>query len=232
LAILFKDKPKLGLGYLESDAAQISEVFKRRNLIVHNGGKVSRRYLDEVEEEFHATAKLGERIEVDPEYLQKAIDVFEKSFILLCAELWKKLLPSDETRALLNRLAMSHLIAGRWEMARGFSIFLMGDKNQSEYVRLCAEINYWQSFKWSGNYSEISGEVEKADFSAKGILFQLAKAAIVGNHTDFLKKLPKALDTGELSTESLKEWPLFQEVRKLPEIEAMLKITGEPPANS
>ena len=37
----FADKPKLSMGYLEPYRAQVIEIFKRRNLVVHNGARVT-----------------------------------------------------------------------------------------------------------------------------------------------------------------------------------------------
>jgi hypothetical protein len=77
----FRDKPKLSLGYLNDEDAipRIDEVFKRRNLIVHNGGRVSRVYLKEVEESLRKGLKLGEIIDLTPDYLSAAVNLIEHS---------------------------------------------------------------------------------------------------------------------------------------------------------
>lgn len=216
----FKEKLKLGMSYLESDTSRISEVFKRRNLIVHNGGKVSRRYLSEVEEHLRPGVNLGDAIEVSPTYLNASIDLIEEKFVLLGAEAWRKLgsAEAEDGRAtLLISLALERLKEQRWTVAKAFSFFVMNDKNEPEASRLRSQINYWQSFKWSGEYESIRKEVEASDFSAKGLIFQVAHAAISDNYKKVFEMLPAILSSGELKNEDLQDWPLFQGVREQPE---------------
>jgi hypothetical protein len=91
------------------------------------------------------------------------------------------------------------------------------DKTQSEDCRLRGQVNYWQSFKWSGEFDTVREDVEKSDFSAKKDIFQLAYAAITDDFDSFFKLLPKVLETKELKREYLLEWPLFQGARERPE---------------
>jgi hypothetical protein len=214
----FKDKPKLGLGYLDAEKGRLAEIFKRRNVIVHNGGRISRKYFLEVDESLRPGLQLGDVVEVTPDYLNAAIDLIEHQFILIAAELWKKLEPSDQSRgSLLTGLAVECLNERRWLAARGFSYFAMNDKNQVEATRLYAQVNYWQSFKWAGQYDQIRAEVEGLDFSAKSALYQLAHAALTDNFKSFYELLPKILASGELTRNQLASWPLFQAMRERPE---------------
>ncbi|MGB8540719.1 MAG: hypothetical protein WCD49_03685 [Candidatus Acidiferrales bacterium] len=232
--LFFGEKLKLGLSYLQSDKSRLAEIFKRRNLIVHNGGRVSRKYLKEVDAALSAGLKPGDLVEIAPDYLNASIDLIEHQFILVGAELWKKLEPTDPTRgSLLSSLAVQCLTEQRWMTARGFSYFGMNDKNQSEANRLYCQVNYWQSFKWSGQYDEIRDEVEKADFSAKGPLYQLAHAALTDDFECFFSLLPRVLDSGELLKAQLTSWPLFQGMRLDPRFAPFcptisdVKIDGE-----
>lgn len=114
-------------------------------------------------------------------------------------------------------LAVQRLGECRWLMAREFSFFVMNDKSQLESTRLSGQINYWQSFKWSGKYEEVRAEVEDSDLSAKKPLFQLAHAAIRDDFGEFFKMLPGVLESGELMKNDLMRWPLFQGIRQRPE---------------
>jgi hypothetical protein len=214
----FKSKSGLGMSYIDPERHQIAEIFKRRNLIVHNGGRVNRLYFKEVDEPLRVGLKLGDIVEITPDYLNTAIDLIEHQFVLLAAELWKKLTPEDNERGkLLLRLSFDRLMERKWLIARGWSYFVMNDKTQSEDYRLRGQINYWQSFKWSGQYDDVRGAVESSDFSAKSGVFKLAYAAIRDDFDSFFKLLPGVLDRGELTKESLMEWPLFQGARERPE---------------
>jgi hypothetical protein len=219
----------LSMGYLDTEKNRIGEIFKRRNLIVHNGGRVSRRYLQEVhEEDLRRGLKLGDTVEITPDYLSRSIDLIEHEFILLAAELWKKLKPEDQRRGnLLSNLAVQHLNERRWIVARGFSFFAMNDKSQVEATRLSSQINYWQSYKWSGDFEKIRSEVDGADFSAKKPLFQLAHSALRDDFEAFFQLLPRLLESGELLKTQLASWPLFQGVRQRPEFAAFDQSDSE-----
>jgi hypothetical protein len=223
----FKDRPKLGMGYLSNDIGRMAEIFKRRNLVVHNGGRVSRRYFKEVDEALRPGIKLGDVIEVSDSYLHESIDLLEHQFLLLALELWKNLEPLDERRGRFSTsIAVRCLDKKRWLTARGLSQFGINDKNLSEALRLSSQINYWQSFKWAGRYEEIREEVEKTDFSAKAPLFRLAYAAMLDDFELCFKLIPDLLAHDELKKVDLNRWPLFQAVRERPEF-SIYKMTDE-----
>jgi hypothetical protein len=214
----FREKPKLGMSYMDDLKESIVEIFKRRNLIVHNGGRISQRYISEVSDRVRKDLKLGDTIEITTDYLESATNVLEQGLLLLSAELWKKLDASNEARAtLLLEVSVARLAQRRWDVARGLSRFVMNDKNEPEATQLRAKINYWQSFKWPGEYDKIRNEVESSDFTAKGSLFQLAHDAIIDDFKGVFTKLPKLLESGELDRNSLETWPLFQAIRQRPE---------------
>ena len=72
-----KDKAKLEFGTEFSSRFQpaitnLAEVIARRNIIAHNDGRIDRKYLREVR---GSTARLGEIVQLDANYLREAIDL-------------------------------------------------------------------------------------------------------------------------------------------------------------
>lgn len=205
----FKNVPKLSMGYLKID--DIIEVFQRRNIIVHNGGIVNSIYLSKVK----TNLKKGEKVHVIPMYINKAINIFELNFILIAAELWKKLEPKNDKRSdILIDIALEHLKMERWDIAEGLSYFVMNDKQLPESSQLVGKINYWQSLKWSGNIKKLESEIENVDLSAKKPKFQLALYALKNDNDQFFELLPGLLKSEELSKDDLQSWPLFREIRQ------------------
>jgi hypothetical protein len=124
----FRNKPGLGMSYIEPDRHRIDEIFKRRNVIVHNGGRVNRIYLKEVEELLRMGLKLDDLVEVTPDYLNTAIDLIEHQFVLIAAELWKKMNPEDDERStVLLGISIARLMEKKWMIARGLSYFVMNE---------------------------------------------------------------------------------------------------------
>ena len=58
------------------------------------------------------------------DYLVEAISCFERCFILIASELWKKLEKDDNSRGeVLIDITYDHLIAERWKIAETLSYF-------------------------------------------------------------------------------------------------------------
>ncbi len=223
-----RDKPKLGLGYLDASKDELREIFLRRNLVVHTGGIVNSIYLRDVPESVRKDLKVGEKVDVSREYLARAIDLLDYGFTLVISEMWKKLNPVDEKRATdLLAIGFAHLEAGRWECARYVSDFVVRDKGLSEDMRLRAQVNYWQSFKWEGRYEEIRSEIEGLDFSAKAPIFQLAQAALRDDYDRCFELLPPLLDGRVLTRDSLETWPLFKNLCQQERCTQYLQIKAE-----
>src|ERR1035441_7706546 len=160
----FRTKTHIPMPYLERDQDGVSEIFKRRNLVVHNGGIVNRHYLSTVSETVSKGVKEGDRLPVDEKYLTTAIDLIEPNLVLIACELWQKWeRASKERPTTLLAIAYESLRAERWVVAERLSKFMMDDKNTEESLRLVGQINYWQSLKWQGRYEEIRTAVENAD---------------------------------------------------------------------
>jgi hypothetical protein len=98
----FANASGLGLTYetLSIDPAVVREVFQRRHIIIHNAGRVSRRYLQNTD---HAgePPPLGEVLRIDASYVDRAIDELDTVGNLLAVGAWAKLLPDEEQLALI-----------------------------------------------------------------------------------------------------------------------------------
>ena len=212
-----KERVNLSMGYLNAAKDNLIEVYQRRNLLIHNGGRVNSIYLSKVKRHLTESLARDEVLDVPPEYLSAAIELFELNFMLIGAELWKKLNPIDEERpTTLINIAFSHLLKERWRIAEGLSYFVMSDKQISERSQMIGQLNYWQSVKWQGRFEDIRKEVEQADFSARDSLYQLGQLALLNKNEAFFSLLPDVLRSGKLTIEDLRAWPVFREMREDP----------------
>jgi hypothetical protein len=211
----FKNRLKLSCGYLNDFYISISDAFQIRNLIVHNGGIVNQIFLSKVTSDVYKRLKPGARVFIDIKYLDNILTCFERCFILIASELWKKLDPDDTNRSnVLINISYGHLVAERWEIAEGLSHFIINDAKQQQINKFIAQINYWQSIKWQGRFNEIKETVMSADYSATNELFPLSKAVLLDDFDTFFKLLPNAIKKGDLPKGALTNWPLFREIRK------------------
>lgn len=224
-----RQNANLGMGYLEKHKDELTEIFQRRNLIVHNGGIVNSIYLSKVAPSIKGKTKLGAKIRTSRRYVDNAIDLLEQTFVLVAAELWYRQSAdqSEEIAAVLASISFEHLVQERWSVAEGISKFIMSGKGLPEITHLFAKLNYWQAIKWQGRYAEIQHEVEHADFSGKNLVSQLALNALAGRVSEFFVLLPEVI-TGDMKPElvghkityeDLETWPIFRDIRRVAEYE-------------
>jgi hypothetical protein len=207
---------KLSMGYLKRDKDEIVESFQRRNVIVHNSGFVNSTYETNVSDSVKWNGPEEFPIQFHRSYLDSRINAFERTFILIAAELWKIVQPEDQNRDhVLWELSWKHLTEERWEVSEGLSYFGMNDGKMPESGRLVHRMNYWQCLKWQGRFAEIEKDVRSYDCSAKEAKFRVAKAALLDSEDEFFESAKEVIEREEITEEDLKNWPIFRKMRKL-----------------
>lgn len=212
-----KKKAKLRMSYLELSLDKMHEVQRRRNLLVHNDGIVNRIYLSDLPEELRGGLNIGDNITVELDYLNLSIELFELNCILVSAELWKKISPSDTQRAeLLLYLAYDNLVKKRWKTTEGLSYFCMKDARMSQVYKKLAKLNYWLSIKRQGRWEEVVEEANGEDFSDVKRRYRLGWLALCEKKDEFFELVPEVIKVGDITAGELKKFPIFAEVRKDP----------------
>lgn len=224
---MLKSDLHLGLSYIDPIKEELIEIYQRRNLIVHNGGTVNSIYLSKVHEDFRKGIKLNDHLFIDKSYLDNATNLLQKSFILIAAELWKKLDKTDKTRGgILSDIVYENLLKSRWSICEGLTQFMINDANLEPTDKVIAQLNYWLCKKECEQIEEIKSELDKANFSDKKEIFQLALVALKDDVESFFKILPSAIDSKQLDIESLEEFPIFRTIRETPEYEKFKSDSG------
>lgn len=103
--LFLKDRAKLELGNLFKDDNAVLidkfvEISARRNIYVHNGGKVDRKYIRETKITTH---KVGSVIKIDSNYLKDAINIMSQIAKLLTCEVLKNIYNTTNYSTLLKR---------------------------------------------------------------------------------------------------------------------------------
>jgi len=219
-----KDQIKLSMSYLENHKSELIEACQRRNLYVHNGGVVNSIYLKNCHFEEDKSPEIGESLSCNRKYIEDTLSAFEKSFLLIAAELWKKNEPENRDRfQILNHMSYEHICGGRYDIASSLAFFLQGDKKQKESDRMKAQINYWQARKWADDFESVRKDIEEADFSAKDTLYILSRHTLLDEFDEAFKLLPELIRTKKLSVSEAEEWPLFKKIRVEPRYDEMMK---------
>ena len=212
---LLKSDLKLGLGYLNDINDELVEIYQRRNLLVHNGGIINSIYYSKVNPKNRTGLQIGQKLKINKEYLDNSINKLQKSFILIGAELWKKVESDNTNRSeILTDIVYENLLYSRWDLAEGLCYFILKDPVTSPVDKAIAQLNYWLCQKEKGNYKTIESELKKADYSDKKEIFQLGLYALRNEIEEFFKILPIALDSKQINIERLEEFPIMRKVRE------------------
>lgn len=231
-----KEQMKLSMSYLDEYQDILVEACQRRNLYVHNGGVVNSIYLKNCTFKVNKQPDPGEKLSCDADYIESILTAFEKTFLLIAAELWKKNEPESEKRfKILNNMSYEHICNKRYDIGAALAFFLWGDKGQKESSRITAQINYWQAKKWSDDFTEARKDIERADFSAKDPLFILAKHVLLDEFDEAFNLLPDIIRSEKIDLVDIVEWPLFKNLReqsKFEEIESEFGLDSNAKGNS
>ena len=218
----FKSRMKIDMTLLVPDWAQWEEYFQRRHVILHAGGRATERYLSNVTwrkvEPHISRPSLGDKLDVNDTYLDHAINVFEVSGLLLCQEVWRKLVPEDGERrhspaSGLPDVVYRRLLSRHWYVSGRLATWGEQDPEASEDTMLICKFNRWLSIKRQGHWTEVEEEVKTFNCSAKNRKYTVARASLLEQADEFFKLLPKALGSADIGIEALKEWPIFDEMR-------------------
>jgi hypothetical protein len=216
----FRDRPL----QIEFEANALSwgetqELFQRRHIIVHHGGRVSRRYLQKTPDMGTSPPSLGSLLEPDADYVARSVDLVLVLGTLVSSRLLTKLLPPSavSTEApVLADLVYELLQAGRWDAAG--AVAKAGEElskilESSESTRLRFRCNAWLCRKRLDGIDSIRDEVEAWDTSALSGVFPLVQAALLDQVDLAYELLPAALESEEISLGDLREWPILEELR-------------------
>lgn len=212
----FKKDSSLRLNFdsLCIDRAALSEVFQRRHIIVHNGGQVSRRYLQNTS--LTDPPPLNQFLAVPPEYLDGAIDQLDALGTLLVVGAWAKLYPDEAevAYAFMSERSQQLMYIGRWSPVR--CICAIGKKLEGKTTKQRCEVfkvNHWLAVKRLDGLDQIRSEIDAWDTSALDPVFPFVRAALLDDLNEVFAQLPGLLKSGSLNRASLEQWPILEELR-------------------
>ena len=199
------------------DWDRVQEVVQRRHIVVHNGGKVSRRYLDALPDG-DDRPELGKRIWTGVSYLHDAIDELVVLGSIVAGSTWRKIhrAESDEiARTLLAEVAYPLLVSERWRAAAHMSNKTREIVSEG-YVYWALQCNEWHARKMQFGLEEIRKEVEAWDTTAHAKVFVLVRLCLLEQTDAAFSVLEPLLKEGELDQEYLREWPILAPLRDDP----------------
>lgn len=204
----FRDSLKLELKDLALDWDATIEAVERRHVLVHHGGRISRRYQQRIER----TSNVGDPLPTGTRRTSIALDNLFVLGLSLVWETWRKVDSATFKDADLVQQSYELLVDQRYAAARHvgeLAYRIAPDALQREMAYCNALIGRRRS-----NDDSVDQAIATWDVSALAMKFAIAKLALARQFAEVSKLLPVALERKELEASNVLSWPLFHEYRK------------------
>jgi hypothetical protein len=214
---------KVELRSFFADPDTALEVIQRRNVNIHNDGRVSRQYRAAVGKE---APPIGTTLVTDETYVQRAIDQILVFGASAAAASWQKIAPRpgaiSQSNANLHILNMRLMLLNRWDAVAGLAAVALTAVANTDSDRRVYQINAWLAAKRRLGLDAVASEVRQLDVSAAGLRFKVARSALLDDFKALERDLPKVLAAVEMSLSDLHSWPLLEEFRATPAYASIL----------
>jgi hypothetical protein len=230
------DLSKIALNWDETQ-----EVFQRRHIIMHNGGRVSKRYLQKVPNLPDPAPSLGGVLPVDAAYVRRALDLVLVLGVGFAGMLHLRLFSNsgsvstqDGPFAFISTLVYRLLVSERWEAAEALcesGDYIGRKRHEPEGGLIRLECHRWLAIKRQRGLGAIADEVASWDTSALAPMFKLIKAALLDKSDEAFRLLPSVIDSGDIDQHYLREWPVLAGLRSDSRMQEFLMGESGPPRN-
>lgn len=196
-----------------ADPVALREIFQRRHIIVHNGGKVSSLYLAKMKG-MPSLPEIGDPLPVDSSYLQTAANRLSALGIALTVALSRKLsTPNAEKDPIDSLLVMQSY---NFNITRDYPVTVeiadkLSDFMVGEAPKLRLRVNSWLAKRRLG--LDVTEQVRQWDVSALDDAFKMARHALLEELDATYEIANRLIRAKQLTVREYNEWPLLEEVR-------------------
>ena len=194
------------------------EITQRRNLFVHNDGKVLMQYLNVCNKnniKIDDNVIIGYELSIDEIYLNIAFECLYEIGIKLNQVIRRKLVPEEIEKADISFLNISFdlIYNEKYELAK--TLYDFSDKYikkySSEDLRLRILINRAQTYKWLNNEEECKKIINSIDWSATDNTFKLVRNVLLNEFEKAAQMMYKIGNSPDAFTKvDYKDWPVFK----------------------
>lgn len=198
------------------------EITQRRNLFVHNDGRVSSQYINVCKDNSVKLAdnlKLGDELQIGFKYFDLAFKCFFELGVKMNQVIRRNLVPDELEDADTSFLNISfELIENRqYDLAK--TLYDFSDKYIHKYstedLKLRILVNRAQTYKWLDQNEECKKIINAVDWSAKGDIFRLVSKVLLDEFAD-AAQIMKAIgdNSSVIGKTEYADWPVFRKFRE------------------
>lgn len=214
---LFSIETERVMGNLLSTFVELTE---RRNLCAHTGGVVSTQYLGKCQVNkvpADPLPKLGEVLDVHPDYFETAYMCLYESAVRLTHVLWRSIRPDEMAKSEENlcNITLGLIDNGRYDMAVGLLHFALAlEKHANEGVPALYLLNLAQAYKWKGDRAGYDDAMKRLGELKCAKEIELGAMVLRDEFADASALICSLGPDSSVQPYHYERWPIFREFRK------------------
>jgi hypothetical protein len=219
-----KARMDIDLRRLALEWGEFVEITQRRHLVVHTGGRVTRRYLANVSSRY--AAPVGEVLVVDADYLNDAIDHFVAIGTSLVFAVWF-VLGDDPASAGSNMLSSMRRLAraGRWRVVCSLADVAARLEGPEDLMLHFRVLGWLASSRLNGR-SAVEPAVRSWDVSALAKEWHLARLCLLNQTAEAAEIAAELIAGNELPAVAILIDPLYEGLRDTPQVSSAIRDRG------
>lgn len=196
----------------EDELTDLNEIYARRNIVVHNSGKVNAIYKSLVP---NSNAEIGELLRTSEKYLNESFNTIKTLIFIVLIES-VKISDRDKGAELYSifEMAYEELSQENYKMCKKVFTLISDSKYATADIKLMARINSWIAKGELDGYDSIKEEVTNFDVSTLQDIFVLAKYALLLDSDKTLQFADYLYEKEPFIGQYIVEWPLFKRFRE------------------
>ena len=212
------------------------EVTQRRNLFVHNDGKITSQYINVCKQNgvvFDNNLKLGSQLHSDIYYFDQAFNALFEIGLKLNQVLRRKLLPDEIESADTSFLNITFELIANQQYILAKELFDFANKYirkvSNKDLELRMHLNRAQTYKWLGNEDKCKEIINEHDWTVVNDLFKLASQVLLDDYRNAAITMQSIGNNDKVINKvHYRDWPIFQRFRETEEFKsAYFDIYGE-----
>lgn len=197
----------------------VQELFQRRHIIVHNGGRVSKQYLDKLPKTPHSP-KVGNKLPATKEYVTESLIQLAAFGATLSLATWSKLCPGDGGEIAARQIELGRHFAETEDWRSVLAVSRTAGKSKFPTAdQIEIDCNRWLAQKQIEGAEAIRPLIEQWDVSALQSIYKLYKLCLLNNVEGALQLVPELLEAEELTITRLRKMPIFRSLCAHPKFE-------------